>query len=389
MALFGRSGVVLAGPANAPSDRRAERTRLPLDVAVVRGNVTGDFSTRQLLARGFLAKPGTLSDSRSAVVTALAANPGGDVAVAVSVPVAGPTRVVGFRSRLFIRRRTSRVFRRVMDFGAQTVGSSPVALAVNGPGDVLVAWDDRAAVRARMVSARGTIGAEQRLGTGGSAFRGSAHRRITAAIDGTRRMLVAWLAQRVGEGNFAGGPGIVAMNSAAPGKPFGRQQTLERNLPQGGDRAIDGVAVQAAIVRDRGVVAWTGADAGRLAVRTVDVTSGRAGTPRMLSAAGTSSRLQGLVVGPRGGAAVVWVSESAAGTVSAGHYASARDAGSTAWGAAETITTTGDTTGLTEARVAASPVSGEVLVLVSDPTPVGTMPVAGPIGLRSSVRAAP
>ncbi|MBJ7520115.1 MAG: hypothetical protein JHC84_10500 [Solirubrobacteraceae bacterium] len=385
MALFGRSGVVLAGAATAPSDRKAERTGRPLDVAVTRGNVTGDFSVRQVLARGFLAKPGTLADSRAAVVTALAANAGGDVAVAVSVPVVGRTRVVGYRSRLFIRRRTSGLFKRVMDFGAQTVGSSPVALAVSGPGDVLVAWDDRTAVRARMVSARGTIGAEQRLGTGGSAFLGSPNRRITAAIDGTRRMLVAWVAQRVGEGNFAGSPGLVALNTAAPGKTFGRQQTLERNLSQGSDRAILGVAVQAAIVRDRGIVAWTGADANRFAVRTADVTSGRAGAPRALSAPGASSRLQGLVVGPRGGAAIVWVTESG----DRGHFASARAAGASSWGPTETITTAGDTAALQEARVAASPVSGDVVTLIGDPTPTGTQPVAGPIPVRSSVRSAP
>ena len=123
-------------------------------------------------------------------------------------------------------------------------------------------------------------------------------------------MLVAWVAQRVGEGNFAGSPGLVAMSSAAPGRTFGRQQTLERDLPKGGDRAILGVAVQAAIVRDRGIVAWTGATANRFVVRSADVTSGRAGTPRVLSAAGASSRLQALVVGLRGGAAVVWVTAS-------------------------------------------------------------------------------
>ncbi|MFA9270753.1 MAG: hypothetical protein ACEQSX_08340, partial [Baekduiaceae bacterium] len=224
MALFGRSGVILAGPATAPSDPRARLSGAPLDVAVTRGNVTGDFSTRQVLGKGAGFSP--------AVVTAVAANQGGDAAVAVSVPVVGRTRVVGFRSRLFVRRRTGGLFVKVMDFGRRTVGSSPAALALNGAGDVLLAWDDRESVRARMISSRGTIGKEQRLGTGGSAFLGSTNIRITAAIDSTRRMLVGWTAQRVGEGFRAGGPGIVAMASAAPGKPFGGQQTLERNLPK-------------------------------------------------------------------------------------------------------------------------------------------------------------
>lgn len=391
MALFGRSGVVLAGQGIAPSDRRARRSGTPLDAVVVRGNVTGDYSTRQVLARGFLPAAGVPADAKAAVVTALAANQGGDAAAVVSVPVVGKTRATGFRSRLFVRRSTSSSFRRVMDFGRQTVGSSPAALALNGAGDVLVAWDDRERVRARMISSRGTVGEEQQLGTGGSAFLGSGRTRIAASMDGTRRMLVAWLAQRVGEGNFAGSPGIVALATAAPGKPFGAQQIVERNLPKGADRGIQGPGVQAAILRDRSVVAWTGSVGGVFVVRTADVTSGKVGAPRQLSGAGAASRLQGLVVGPRGGAAIVWMTQTGATGTPAGHYAAARGAGSSAWGAAETITTAGDTSGLTDALVAASPVSGQVIVLVSDPIPVGgaTPPPAGPVPVRSTVRAAP
>lgn len=384
MALFGRSGVILSGPATAPSDPRGRLSGAPLNVAVTRGNVTGDFATRQVLAKG-----ADVSDARAAVVTAVAANPGGDAAVVVSVPVVGRTRVVGFRSRLFVRRRTSGLFRRVMDVGRQTVGSSPAALALNSAGDVLVAWDDRESVRARMISSRGTVGKEQRLGTGGSAFLGSGNVRITAAIDGTRRMLVAWLAQRVGEGNFAGSPAIVAAATASPGRPFGGQQTLERNLPKGAGRGIRGPGVQAAIVRDRSVVAWTGSLGGVFVVRTADVTNGRAGAPTQLSGPGAASRLQGLAVGPRGGAAVVWVTDTGAAGTPAGHYAAARAAGTSAWGAAETIATVDDLPGLTNALVAASPVSGQVLVLINDPIQETGIPPAGPIPLRLSVRAAP
>lgn len=385
MALFGRSGVILAGQATAPSDPRGRLSGAPLNVAVTRGNVTGDFATRQVLAKG-----ADVTNPRSAFVTAVAANQGGDAAVAVSVPVVSRTpRVIGFRSRLFIRRRTSASFRTVMDFGRRTVGSSPAALALNSAGDVLVAWDDRESVRARMISSRGTIGKEQRLGTGGSAFLGSGNVRIAAAIDSTRRMLVAWTAQRVGEGNYAGSPGIVALASASPGKPFGAQQTLERNLPRGAGRAILGPAVQAAIVRDRSIVAWTGSLGGVLVVKTADVTNGRAGTATQLSGPGAASRLQGLAVGPRGGAAVVWVTDTGAAGTPAGHYAAARAAGTSAWGGAETIATTGDLPGLTNALVAASPVSGQVLVLISDPIQASGIPPAGPIPLRLSVRAAP
>lgn len=384
MALFGRSGVYLAGPADAPSDQRDRRSDRPLDVAVTRGNVTNDFSSRQVLAKGYLPKAGVNADARAAVVTALASNASGVAAVAVSVPVVGRTRVVGFRSRLFIRGRGQSLFRRVMDYGTQTVGSSPSALAVNGAGDVLLAWDDRTSVRARLISARGTIGSEQRLGTGGSAYLGAGSTRIVASMDGTRRMLVAWLAQRAGSSGNAGGPGIVAAAVASPGKAFGRQQTLESNLPQGENTLIGGTAVQASILRDRSVVVWRGWEGRTRVVRSADIVSGRARAATRLSAAGAPSVLDGLAVGPRGGTAVVWTSTG----TPPGQYAAARAAGAPAWGATETVTTAGDTSGLTSAFVAVSPVSGDVVVLVSDPVPgaQGTVPPAGPVPVRSVLR---
>jgi hypothetical protein len=58
--------------------------------------------------------------------------------------------------------------KRIVAIGRERVGSSPAALAVNGPGDVLVAWDDRTSVRARLVTAGSKVGGEQRLGQGGS-----------------------------------------------------------------------------------------------------------------------------------------------------------------------------------------------------------------------------
>lgn len=387
MALFGRSGVVLGGAAARASDRRAPNNGRPLDAAVTRGDVTGTYRTRQVLTRGVLLEPGGRF-GEPAVVTAVAANAAGDAAVTVSYPVPNRKRttVVGFRNRLFIRPRRAAMFGRVLDYGRQTVGSSPSALAINGPGDVLLAWDDRKAVRTRLISATGKIGAEQRIGTGGSPWLGAPSTRIVASMDGTRRMLVAWLAQSAGSEGNAGGPGIVAAAVASPGKPFGRQQTLEANLPRGGtSTSIGGTAVQAAILRDRSVVAWTGAENREFVVRTADIVAGRANPSTRLSAAGARSWLQGLAVGPRGGALTVWRSD----TGTPGHYASARAAGTASWGPTETITTAGDTTGMTNALVAASPVSGQALVLVSDPVPMTVPPPTEPIPVRLSVRAAP
>lgn len=178
----------------------------------------------------------------------------------------------------------------------------------------------------------------------------------------------------------AGGPGIVAAAVASPGRSFGRQQTLESNLPQGENTLIGGTAVQAAILRDRSVVAWRGWEGRTRVVRTADIVSGRARAATQLSAAGVPSALDGLAVGPRGGTAAVWSS----GGASPGHYAAVRAPGASVWGATETVTTAGDTD--VAALVAASPVSGDVVVLVSDPVQATTPPAAGPVPLRSVLR---
>ena len=120
-------------------------------------------------------------------------------------------------------------------------------------------------------------------------------------------------------------------------------------------------------------------------MRTADIVSGRAGASTRLSAAGAQSELQGLAVGPRGGALVVWRSD----TGTPGHYASARAAGTSAWGATETITSAQEYAPPTGALIASSPVSGQALVLISDPIPTDVPPPTEPFPVRLSVRAAP
>ncbi len=377
MALFGREAVILGGQANASGDRRStQNPDVLLDAAVTRGSVSGSFSRRQVLARGVQTRYGNFS---AAAVTALAANPAGDAAAVVSVPVLGRVNIAGHESRLFLRRRGQSSFRKVADIGVQTFGKSPAALAVNAMGDVLVAWDDRTSVRARLVSASGRIGREQRLGQGGSAFGGE---RLVAAMDGTRRMLVAWMAQSAGE-STAGGPGIVALAYASPYKAFRPAQVVQRNLPRGWDRGIGGPAVQAALLRDRGVVLWTGYTGGRYAVRTVDVTSGRASSPRELTPAGVGAQLRGMAFTPRGGTVAAWSRWCGEGatppTVLPGLYAVARAAGGTSWGPAETVAPTVDCPGPV---IAANPVSGQAVLLWEDQL----TPAANPPSLTYSVR---
>jgi hypothetical protein len=369
MGLYGRDHVILGGQADAVGDPRASMNPdILLDAAVTRGSVTGQFTRRQVLAKGIVA-----GGAAPAVVTALAANPAGDAAVVVSVPVRGRVRVRGFQSWVFVRRHGQSAFKRILAIGRQTVGSSPAALAVNGPGDVLVAWDDRTSVRARLITAGSRVGREQRLGQGGSAF--VLGGRMVAVMDGTRRALVAWMAQRVGEGSYAGSPGIVALAYAPAYSGFAPAQVVQRNLPEGSNRGIIGPAVQTALLGSRGVVVWTGYASGRYVVRCVDVTSGRASAPRDLSPAGSDALLRGLAVTSRGGQVATW-STTIQHQPSA-LYAAARAAGATTWGPIETVTSTGPDPTFGSAVIAASPLSGQAVALWSDPIPPGiaAMPV--------------
>jgi hypothetical protein len=385
MALFGREGVMLAGQANKARDPRSRlNAETFLDAAVTRGTVSGGFAQRQVLANGVFR-----GSAGPATVTALAANTAGDAAAVVSVPVAGRTTIAGYQSRLLVRRRGQASFRNVTDIGVRTVGRSPAALAVNTPGDVLVAWDDRTSVRALLVRANGQLATEQRLGQGGSAYYGG--ERLVAAMDGTRRMLVAWMAQRIGEGSYAGSPGTVALAYASPYKPFRPAQVVQHGLPTGDLRGITGHAVQAALLRNRGVVAWTGYASGRYAVRTVDVTSGRAGSVRDLSPAGAGARLQGLSVGPRGGAVLVFVTGARRSNPNPrpplSLSAVTRAADATAWSPIEHVATADAQQQdfiASDALIAADPVSGQGVLVWSDPLQAPPSPVP----VNSSVRPA-
>jgi hypothetical protein len=305
------------------------------------------------------------------------------------VPVRGHISVVGFRPRLFIRHRGQPAFRRVADLGRQTVGRHPAALALNGAGDTLVAWDDRDSVRARMISAAGRVGAEQRLGRGGSTWLGAAT--MVASMDANRRMLVAWLAQRIGGLGSAGGAGIVACAYAPAHQRFGAATLLQSNLPRGMDRGIGPPGVQAALLREGAVVVWTGYSAGRFAVRAVDVRSGRPSAPVDLSPAGTDAWLRGMTVGPQGGQVVAWASSSRPGTSPTpppGLYARAR-AAATTWGPLEMVVTMGAGDFVAGGvPLAADPVTGRTVVLWSDPV-TNTPGPPGALTTHSSVRTSP
>ena len=152
--------------------------------------------------------------------------------------------------------------------------------------------------------------------------------------------------------------------------------------------------MQVALLRNRGVVVWTGCTGGRYAVRTVDVTQGRASAPRDLSPAGASAQLRGLAVGPRGGTVVAWASGAvrriALPKPPLTVQAMARAADATTWGPVENVATT-DTGAqdfmASDALIATDPLSGQTVLLFSDPLPPGANPLPpSPVPVKYSVR---
>jgi hypothetical protein len=219
------------------------------------------------------------------------------------------------------------------------------AVAVDADGDVLAVWErplhgstGTRGIYARELPARGRLGSTRRLGTSAPAPR------ISAALGDGRRAVVAWVSQRVSEGD-AGSPAMIRAAIAAPGERFGGEQTLEVVNVTGTGRYVGQAGVVASIsAHHRPLIAWTGFQNDRFVVRAAEVAGGsRLTGPQVVSdptqdtvlsdAASTASG-QAVVVGLQGlrGADPV-------GPVSV--VAATRAAGAPAFGAPEAVSDPG------------------------------------------------
>ena len=164
------------------------------------------------VARGPLRRP-RYQRSFYARTRQTAANAAGDHAVLVD-----PCRKRGCKKgspAVYVHRDGEDGFRRriVVDRPGRGYGS---ALAIDGRGRILVAWDRDDKVFARWISSRGRLGRLQLLGY----ERTPAGFSVTIAPDG--RAAVAWTTQRVSEGDAspAGAPGSRSRR-ATGGSPAG------------------------------------------------------------------------------------------------------------------------------------------------------------------------
>ena len=173
-----------------------------------------------------------------------------------------------------------------------------VSVGVNRAGDVLVAWD-----RSGTIEARFWYAGSRRLSPVSRLGRVNAAAHLSVALGSGRRAIVAWVDQRVSEGNTGQRATVMATARRADTGFLPKARVLER-FP---DTAIPGgVGVASAFTSDgRGVVAWSGAAAVR-----ASLVSGRAfGAAQDLAAApaGGGFGLSGVAVSSAGKAAVTLV----------------------------------------------------------------------------------
>ena len=134
-----------------------------------------------------------------------------------------------------------------------------VSVAINASGDVLVAWDRSGTIEARLWYASSRrFSAVSRLGTVNAA----AH--LSVALGADRRAIVAWIDQRVSEGNT--GQEATVMATARSGSrgfllPAKRLETYpDTSIP-------GGAGIKAAYTSDgRGLIAWSGRNAVRVSL---------------------------------------------------------------------------------------------------------------------------
>jgi hypothetical protein len=281
-------------------------------------------------AGGAMGAAHGLSGSTGQHVMGLAGNARGDLAVV--------TGDASHARTVYVRRAGTTSFRVALRIAVSSKARG-ATVAVGPKGDVLVVWEDDHEIFARHIGPTARAGAVHRIGDG-------VQSQLQAAIDASGRLEVAWKTQRVSEGESST-PAIVRFATAAPGHGFGAQRTVETVGASDTGRFVGAPGVRLiAEANGSTLLAWTGFDASHFVVRATDVVGGRRGAPQTLSPAGEDAVLGDAATGANGAAIVAWRSgvqgadpvPGATETV----FASLREPGATAFGAAEQVSESGE-----------------------------------------------
>jgi hypothetical protein len=263
-----------------------------------------------------------------APVRALAVNAAGDAALVIE-----PWAARGYRPaapRLVLRRH-GHGFGPAVALDRKGHGHD-AAVAIDRRGRVLAAWDRDGRVYARFVSAHGTLGPIQPLGTVTTISA------LQAVLSDDGRAAVAWTSQRVSEGD-ALSPFTATLALAAAHRRFAPPKTLETVRVTGFGRSVPyrGLVVRLPAGRP-GLAAWTGHDGQHYVVRAAPIDGTTVGAPQTVSQPATDTVLADAAEGPRGEAVVLLLPGCAGACPGPGGLvAVTRAAGAPAFGAPEPI----------------------------------------------------
>jgi hypothetical protein len=305
------------------------------DRVVVAGSTldaNGTISDRSHVQVGFGSAGGDLgrlrglSGSTGERLFALASDKAGDVAL-----ITGNTK----RRRVWVRRHGgAATFRPALTIPASDRARG-ATVAVGATGDVLVVWEDQHHVYARHLGPTGGLGRTTRVGDGVQSH-------LQAAVGDDRRLMVAWMSQRVDEGEAAT-PAQGFFATAAPGHGFGaaRPLTTAGGLT-GTGRYVSDPAIRL-VTGDDGTtrLALTDFRQERFVVVARDVTDGHLGAAQVVSDPARNGVLADLAVGADGAAVVVWRTGIGGNDPDGGAnavLAAVSPRAGTPFGAAETVT---------------------------------------------------
>jgi hypothetical protein len=282
--------------------RGGEGRRVHYRIGAAVGTSTGEFGPLTTLDRGRRSTQAQASTSLS--IPVLAVNARGNT-IAAWMRYVGGVASVRVASRIaghpFSRRHTvgrTQPFRTEVSRSGHRV---PAAVAIDVRGNRVVAWYDERRIKARVRRAGGRWGKVQRIGR-------AVHPPPTiSAAASSGAFLVAW-------GTLEQSKDRRVFEHAAALRPAGGGWVPRRlehfvTLPRAPFSTAERQVAAAFDSTGRGIAAWTGALAGRPAVKLAITSGDRFGSTQVMSGP-RAARFGGLAAGPAGRLAVSWTEET-------------------------------------------------------------------------------
>jgi hypothetical protein len=238
--------------------------------------------------------PKALSGTADQTVDAVAGNTAGTAAFVTAQDSGHRQRIVWVRA--------NGATKRVLTISVSAEAGA-AAVSVGSKGDVLVVWQDKDKVFSQHIGPTGHAASAHTLGSG-------VEGNLQALYDASGRQEVAWLSQRVGEGD-AESPATISYTSAASGHNFTKAKVIGQSSITGTGRYVASPGVRlVASGTDSSVLAMTVYDGANFRVQVATVAAGSVQTPQSVSPAGQDNILGDLAYARTGGTLVLWTTNT-------------------------------------------------------------------------------